>query len=68
MSGFGEFLMRPTKIVGRTKQIHSRFQTGKMGNCMATFAGQSRLSLSHRSIQALNKGGVQNESTQRGLP
>ncbi len=62
-----EFLMDDTEIVGTANQVHACVQSMQARSGVPTLAGHARQSLSKRSIQAFNKGCIENLSPLRKL-
>jgi len=60
-----QLVMRPTPVVGATKQPHAAFQSRQAPGCMPTLARQAGESLAHCAIQAFAKGGVEHRSSTR---
>jgi hypothetical protein len=67
MFRFGEFLMGDAEIVGTTNQVHACVQGAQASRCVPTLPSQAGESLSERSIQAFDKGGIEDFSSARKL-
>src|SRR2546421_12573048 len=58
-----QFMMWPAEIVGTAQQPHTAFQRRQAPGGMPTFTRQAGESLTHRSVQALNKSRVEHRSS-----
>jgi hypothetical protein len=65
MFGLGKFLMGDAKIVGTANQVHARVQGAQAGSRVPTLASQAGQTLSKRSIQAFDKGRIEDFSSAR---
>jgi hypothetical protein len=59
--------MGDAKIVGTANQVHARVQGAQAGSRVPTLASQAGQTLSKRSIQAFNKGRIEDFSSTRKL-
>jgi hypothetical protein len=64
MLGLTQFMMRKAKVVRATDQIHASFQRLKALSGVTTFARENSKQLTHRPIETLNKGGIENGTSQ----
>jgi hypothetical protein len=60
MLGCTQFVMWKAKVVGATDQIHAGGERLKALSGMTTFARERSKSLTHRTIEPLNEGGIEN--------
>src|SRR6266566_3417882 len=58
-----QFMVRDTPIIGTSNQIHSGLERFETLSRMPTFARQRSQPLTHRPIEPLNKGGIENGTT-----
>jgi hypothetical protein len=67
MGGFTQLMMHTTEIVGASDQIHPRLKRSQTTSGMTRFARQARQPFPEGTIQALNKGGVEDGASARAL-
>jgi len=65
MRRLAQLVVRPTEVVGASKQVHPSLQRFQAASCVATFARQAGQSLPHGSIQPLDKSSVEHVSSER---
>ena len=60
-----QFMMGPTEVVRTSQQPHPVFQSCQPSGRMPTLARQTGQSLTHRAVQAFNKGRIEHRSPLR---